>query len=53
MPELTQNHYVEVNGHQIRYIEQGSGKPIIFQSGLGFDDLVVKILKSAHLDYEG
>ena len=37
MPELTQNHYVEVNGHQIRYIEQGSGKPIIFQSGLGFD----------------
>ena len=22
------------------------------QSGLGFDDLVVEILKSAHLDYE-
>ena len=37
MPELSQNHYIEVNGYQIRYIEEGSGKPIIFQSGLGFD----------------
>ena len=37
MPELTDNQYVTVDGHRLRYIEAGSGPPVIFQAGLGFD----------------
>lgn len=37
MPELSENQYVTVDGHRLRYVEAGSGTPVIFQSGLGFD----------------